>query len=139
MDKKQVALDFIKKHLIGVLATTSLENKPEAAVIEFGETDEFELVFDTSTTYRKYNNLKHNPNVAFVVGGQENIGIQLEGIAVELSEEESGKYKQAYFNKNPDAKKWEQFPDTRWFKITPRWLCYRDYNSHPTTVWELEF
>lgn len=115
------------------------ENKPEAAIIEFGETDDFELVFDTSTTYRKYNNLKHNPSVAFVVGGQENIGIQLEGIAEELTEEESAKYKEAYFSKNPDAKKWEALPDTRWFKIVPKWLRYRDYNTHPTTVWELEF
>jgi len=123
---------------MGVLATTTPENKPEAAIIEFGETDNFELVFDTSTTYRKYNNLKFNPNVAFVVGGHENISIQLEGIAEELTEDEAHKYKQVYFAKNPDAKKWEKLPDTRWFKITIHWLRYRDYNSHPTTVWELD-
>jgi len=139
MDKKQIALDFIKKQLLGVLATTTPESKPEAAVIEFGETDDFELVFDTSITYRKYNNLKNNPNIAFVVGGEKNISIQLEGLAKELTEEESAKYKQSYFKKNPDAQKWEKLPDTRWFKIMPHWLRYRDYNSHPTTVWELEF
>lgn len=139
MNKKQIAFDFIKQHLVGVLATTSPENKPEAAVIEYGETDDFELVFDTSTTYRKYTNLRHNPHVAFVVGGDENISIQCEGIAKELSGEESVKYKRVYFAKNPDARKWEKLPDTRWFKITISWLRYRDYNSLPTTVWELEF
>jgi len=138
MDKKQIALDFVKKQLIGVLATTTPDHKPEAAVIEFGETDDFELVFDTSTEYRKYKNLKNNSNVAFVVGGPENISIQLEGVATELTEAEAPKYKEVYFKKNPDAKKWEGRPDTRWFKINLKWLRYRDYNSHPTTIWEIE-
>jgi len=138
MDKKQIALDFVKKQLIGVLATTTPDNKPEAAVVEFGETDDFELVFDTSAEYRKYKNLKNNPHVAFVVGGQANISIQLEGVAMELTEAEAPKYKESYFRKNPDAKKWESRPDTRWFKINLKWLRYRDYNSHPTTVWEIE-
>ena len=138
MDKKQIALDFIKKQLIGVLATVTPDNKPEAAVVEFGETDDFEIVFDTFTTYRKYTNLKYNPSVAFVVGGPENIGIQLEGVAEELTEEESIKYKSIYFKKNPDAKKWENQPGIKWFKISVQWLRYRDYNTHPTTVWELD-
>ena len=138
MDKKQIALDFVKKQLIGVLATTSPENKPEAAVIEFGETDDFELVFDTSKEYRKYKNLQHNPSVAFVVGGPENISIQLEGVAKELTPAEFSKYKEAYFKKNPDAKKWDSLPETRWFKITVKWLRYRDYNVHPSTVWEID-
>lgn len=138
MDKKQIALDFVKKQLIGVLATTSPENKPEAAVIEFGETDDFELVFDTSKEYRKYKNLQHNPSVAFVVGGPENISIQLEGVAKELTPAEFSKYKEAYFKKNPDTKKWDSLPETRWFKITVKWLRYRDYNVHPSTVWEID-
>src|SRR3989344_3156540 len=96
------------------------------------------LVFVTSTEYRKYKNLKNNSNVAFVVGGPENISIQLEGVATELTEAEAAKYKEVYFKKNPAAKKWEGLPDTRWFKINLKLLRYRDYNSHPTTNWEIE-
>jgi len=54
MNKKQFILNFIKKHKIGVLSTVSQKNKPEAAVVEFGETNSLELIFDTFVTYRKY-------------------------------------------------------------------------------------
>ncbi len=85
MDKKQFVLDFIKKHTICVLSTVTPDNQPEAAVIEFAETKNFELIFDTFNTYRKYQNLKKNPSVAVVIGWDENITVQYEGWAEELS------------------------------------------------------
>jgi len=140
MEHKKLILDFIRKNSIGVLATVTPEGMPEAAVIEFAETDDFELIFDTFTTYRKYQNLLKNPHVAFVVGWDENITVQYEGTAKELKDpEELQKYKSIYFTKNPDAKKWEKFPETVWFKVTPRWIRYRDGNTDPLTLHELKF
>lgn len=136
---KQKVLDFIKKHMIGVLATVTPDGLPEAAVVEFAETDEFELIFDTLTTYRKYKNLKHNSQIAFVIGWDENITVQYEGIASELKGEELVKYKKIYFKKNPDAQKWEKFKETTWFKIEPKWLRYRDGNTDPMTIFEITF
>lgn len=78
MDKKQV-LDFIKKHRLAVLSTVNSNNKPESAVLEFGETDDFEIIFDTFSSTRKYKNLKQNNNVSLVIGWDENITIQYGG------------------------------------------------------------
>lgn len=139
MENKKLVLDFIKRHDIGVLATTTPEGVPEAAVIEFAETDEFELIFDTFTTYRKYLNMQKNPNVAFVIGWDENITVQYEGIAQELFKEELEKYKKIYFAKNPDAVKWQQFKEITYFKITPKWIRYRDGNTDPMNVFEIKF
>src|SRR5688572_23078061 len=95
-DKREKILQFIKKHDIGVIATTDTV-KPEAAVIEYGETDDLELIFDTFVSSRKYQNLSQNPRVAFVIGWDDNITVQYEGEAVELNGEEVEKYKAIYF------------------------------------------
>lgn len=79
MDHKKFLYNFMRKHSIGVLSTVSPEGNPEAAVIEFGETKDLQLIFDTIDTFRKYQNLKNNPLVAFVVGWDENRTIQYEG------------------------------------------------------------
>jgi len=60
MDRKQVILDFIKKQKLAVISTVGIDNKPESAVLEFGETEELELIFDTLTSSRKYKNLQTN-------------------------------------------------------------------------------
>jgi pyridoxamine 5'-phosphate oxidase-like protein len=73
-------LEFAKRHRLAVLATVSAWNIPEAAAV----TEELELVFDTLTTSRKYINLKANPNIAFVIGWDNEATLQAEGIAEEL-------------------------------------------------------
>lgn len=139
MENKQTALEFIKKHDIGVISTVTPEGLPEAAVIEVVVTDDLELIFDTFVTYRKYKNIEHNPNVAFVIGWDNNITVQYEGRAQELKGEEVEKYKEIYFSKNPDAKKWEKLEDITYFKVIPKWLRYRDGNTDPMTVFEINF
>lgn len=138
-DIKKRVLRFIKKHHIGVLATVTSGGKPEAAVIEFAETDDLELIFDTFTTYRKYKNIQHNPNVAFVIGWDENITVQYEGTVKELKGKELGKYKKIYFIKNPDAEKWQKYEEIAYFKIKPTWIRYRDGNTDPITIFEIDF
>lgn len=60
MDKKKFILEFIKRHTLAVIATVNRENKVEAAVIEFGETENLELIFDTLSNSRKHRNIKRN-------------------------------------------------------------------------------
>ena len=68
--------------------------------------DDLELIFDTFTSSRKYKNLQKNNNVSFVIGWDDNITVQYEGIAQEVKGEEAEKYKQIYWEKNPEAKRW---------------------------------
>ncbi len=72
------------------LATASPTGVPEAATIRFVADDDFSLYFNTSTTYRKYDNLCANPRVAVVVDGPAG-NLQLEGVVRELdgTEDES--------------------------------------------------
>lgn len=136
MDKKQTILEFIKRHDLGVIATTD-SDKPEAAVIEYGETENLELIFDAFVSSRKYQNLIKNPKTAFVIGWDENITVQYEGEARELKGEDLNKYKEIYFKKNPRAKKWEGREGIVYFKIIPKWIRYSDLNKDPWEVFEI--
>lgn len=137
MDNKQAVLDFIKNHKLAVISTVGIDSKPESAVLEFGETEELELIFDTYTSSRKYKNLQTNKNVSFVIGWDEDITVQYEGIAEEVKGEEATKYKQAYWDKNPKAKRWESREGITYFKVTPKWVRYSDLNKDPWDVFEV--
>lgn len=138
MNKKKIILDFIKKHKICVLSTIS-QNKSESAVIEFGETEDLELIFDTFNTYRKYQNIQKNHNVSVVIGWDKNITVQYEGQAIELLGKELDKYKKIYFAKNPNAQRWEKFTETKHFKVVPTWIRYSDLRKQPWDVFEVKF
>lgn len=128
---------FIKKHKLTVISTVRPDSKPESAVIEFGQTDDLELIFDCFEKSRKFHNLKSNKNVSLVIGWDENITVQYEGEAFELAGEEAEKYKNAYWEKNPDAKKWKDAEGIRFFKVVPKWLRYSDLNQQPWEVFEI--
>lgn len=123
--EKQEILNFIHLHDLCVLSTVSPANRAEAAVIKFVITDNFEIVFNTYTTYRKYENLKANKNVAVVIGGEKGITVQYEGKAQELLGNELEKY-QELFHQQHQKSKWHTHPQTRLFKIIPTWLRYSD-------------
>ena len=134
--QRQRILEFIKKHQIGVIATTD-GVKPEAAVVEYGETDDLELIIDAFISSRKCKNIFQNPKVAFVIGWDDNITIQYDGEATELKGVELAKYKVVYFKKNPQAKKWEHREGITYFKIVPKWIRYSDLNKSPWEVFEI--
>ncbi len=136
---KKLTLEFIKRHRLATLSTVTLDTKPEAAVVEFGENDEYELIFDCLETSRKYQNLSTNRRVAFVIGWDEDITLQYEGDAYELQNEELDKYKNEYFKKNPRAKKWEHVPGIKYFRVAPRWVRYSDVSKHPWEIHEMSF
>lgn len=138
MDKKQIILDFIKKHKIAVISTVGSDCNPESAVLEFGETDDLKLVFDTFTSSRKYRNLSTNKNVAFVIGWDEDITIQYEGAAEEVRGEDARKYQQTYWSKNPKAQRWKIREGITYFKVTPKWIRYSDLNKDPWDVFEVD-
>jgi len=131
MDRETI-IAFIKTHTHCVLATVTKDGNPEAAIIEYVANDKGEIIFDTSTDYRKYKNLLNNQHIAIAIGsGEENKGVQCEGIASLLQGEELIEAKKIYFAKRPEAKKWESDPTTIYFKVIPTWLRMRDYTTDP--------
>ena len=136
---KKLISDFIKKHNLAVLATVDSEGKPEAAVIKFSVRDELNLIFDTSNRFRKYENLKNNRNAAVVIGWDQNITVQYEGITYELSGEELAECKVAHVAKFPDFAKFADADETRYFKINPIWIRYSDFTVWPWKIYEVDF
>ncbi len=131
MDQKAFVLDFLRQHHLAVLATADETGKPEAAVLGFAETDAFELIFNTSNTTLKFQNLQKNPRVAVVIGWDKGQTVQYEGTVREVSGDEAARYREILYAKNPASRQHEQKPDERHFVIAPMWLRYSDINQDP--------
>jgi len=140
VEKKKV-LDFLNKQQLGVLSTVTLDGNPESAVVGFGVMDNLELFFGTQNYTRKYKNLIVNKNVSFVTGWDDNITIQYEGISQELSANDGAlnEYKETYFAKNPNARKYINAPGQTFFKVFPIWIRYSNLNTNPKEIFEIKF
>lgn len=138
MVNKEILFDFLNKQKLAVISTVGSDSKPESAVLEFGQTDKLELIFDTFNTSRKYKNLQTNKDVALVIGWDENITVQYEGIALELIGDEAEKYKKIFWTKNPEAERWDKRKGIVYFKVVPSWIRYSDLNKNPWEIFEVE-
>lgn len=138
-EKKKLVLDFIRKHTVAVVASVNTDGKPEAAAIEFSETENLEIIFDTFATYRKYKNLQANPRVAFVIGWDEDITVQYEGVARELKGDERAECQNIHLAKLPGSAKFANLEVIRYFKVIPTWIRYADLAANPWEMFEIKF
>ena len=138
-DSRNNILQFIKPQLLTVLSTVSPDGVPESATVECAVTDEFEVVFDTFRSFRKYRNLCNNPNVALVFGCRDDVTVQLEGCVRLLDGELLDYYQTYYLRRIPSAKKFAENPEVSWFCVTPRWIRYTDVSKEPWKVLEVNF
>ena len=122
-------LQFLRRHRIGVLSTVSPAGTPEAAVVGIAITDNLEIFFDTLDSSRKCVNLRHSPNIAFVIGWDKEITVQYEGIADEPKGAELERLKQVYFAVYPDGPERQSWPGMTYFRVRPRWARYSDFNA----------
>lgn len=136
MNRKTFLYSYIHTRMIGVLSTVNVQGNTESAVMEFGDTPELELIFDTLCTTRKYRNLQKNPVISFVIGWENGSTVQYEGIATELHGKNLAKYKQFMFQKNASFQRWEGLVGMRYFKVIPTWIRYSAMDETP---WELMF
>ena len=127
---------FIKTHTLAVVATVNVDGKPQAAVVEFGEMEDLTIIIDTLKTSRKYKNLQSNSNVAIVIGWDNDKTVQMDAIATELKGGQLKKAQEAYFEKNPRAKKWANRSDIAYFACKPNWIRYSDVNERPWLIEE---
>ncbi len=127
--KKAELLDFLQKHRLGVLATVSPNGDPEAAVVGIAVTDRLELVFDTLDTTRKCHNLRNHSNIAFVIGWDDEMTVQVEGIADEPAGPELDRLKTTYFAAYPDGESRQSWPGITYFRVRPTWARYSDFHD----------
>jgi pyridoxine/pyridoxamine 5'-phosphate oxidase len=120
---------FLKEHRLGVQSTVSPAGDPQAAVVGIAVTPELEIVFDTLDTTRKCRNLRANPKIALVIGWDQEITVQLEGIADEPAGAERDRILEAYFAVYPDGRDRLAWPGITHFRIRPTWARYSDFNA----------
>lgn len=116
-----------------------LSRQPQAAVVGFAVTDEFEFVFDTLKDTRKARNLRHTGHAALVVGTGENGDertAQIEGLADEPGGEELERLQRAYFEVFPDGRMRLAWPGLIHVRVTAQWIRYSDFSTNPPRIVE---
>jgi general stress protein 26 len=137
---KELIHQFINQHKLGVVATTNEAGHSEAALVGIAISPNLEIIFDTIKTSRKYQNILRHPEVALVIGWDNETTVQYEGIAEVLGDDrEAEKLREIYYQAYPDgrerAKTW---PGLVHIKIIPQWLRYSQFND-PVMIEELRF
>ena len=61
-------LAYLRSQRLGVLGTLAPSGEPQAALVGYAITPDFEILFDTLQTTRKYRNMTANPRVSFTIG-----------------------------------------------------------------------
>lgn len=135
-------LEFMRGHSLAVQASVSASNSPQAAVVGFIVTDDFEVFFDTLDSTRKLSNLRQNPRVALVIGGLtdgDERTVQYEGIADEPNGPELERLKEQYFLRFPDGRDRQSWPGLTYVRARPRWLRFSNFNQSPPELVEFTF
>jgi len=114
-----------------VVSTVNEAGKPEAALMGFALTQANEVVFDTLSTSRKAVNLMRNPATALVIGWDENVSLQIEGVARRPVGDDLASAKAAYFREWPDGRARENWPNIAYVVVQPKWIRYSNYSRAP--------
>ncbi|HKR32520.1 MAG TPA: pyridoxamine 5'-phosphate oxidase family protein [Terriglobales bacterium] len=135
-------LEFMRGYSLAVQASVSPLGAPQAAVVGFIVTDDFEIVFDTIETTRKIVNLRRNVQCALVIGGIANGDertVQFEGIADEPVGDDLLRLKELYLVRFPEARERQLWRGLTYVRVRPQWLRFSDFNQSPIRIIELTF
>jgi len=134
---KDFLIQFIQRHRLAVVSTTSGE-QPEAAVVGIAVTPGLEIIFDTVRSSRKYANLISHPQVAVTIWKGDQT-VQFEGDAVELKGSADDVYREVYYTVFPEGRErtrtWEGLVH---FLVRPRWIRYSNFTD-PPVIEEMKF
>ena len=132
-------LSFMRSRRYAVQSSLHPSGGAQSAIVGIAVSDDFEIIFDTLGSSRKGQNLRHRPDIAFVIGsleGADERTVQYEGRADEPQGAERARLTELYFKVFSDGRERQKWPDLAYFRATPRWLRYSDYNVDPPVVLE---
>jgi hypothetical protein len=116
-------VSFLRRYRHAVQASVTPGGAPQAALVGVAVTDALEIVFDTPGHTRKASNLRRNPHVAFVLGGDD-ATVQYDGLADEPSGAELLRLQRAYFEQLPERRGRRAPSDLTYFRARPLWIRY---------------
>ena len=122
-------LDFVRARRLAVVATVAGDDSPQAALVGIAVTNDGHIVFDTVTGSRKYANLRRHKKTAIVVGWEDEVTVQLEGIGEEPTGADLAYCKDAYFDAHPDGRERQDWPDIAYIAVRLTWMRYCDYGA----------
>ncbi|MEV6398017.1 pyridoxamine 5'-phosphate oxidase family protein [Streptomyces sp. NPDC051907] len=128
---------FLRRHRLAVQSSVSPAGAPQAAVVGYAVSDELEIVFDTVETTRKYENLRADPRIALVVGWDDAITAQIEGVADFPAGSELERLQACYFLAYPDGRDRLSWPGITHVRVRPGWVRYSDFTQDPPRIEEL--
>jgi pyridoxine/pyridoxamine 5'-phosphate oxidase len=123
--------DIAKRKRFVVVSTVDQSGAPESALMGFALTHGNEVVFDTLSTSRKAVNLARNPKAALVIGWDDNISLQIEGLGRRPTGDDLASAKAAYFREWPDGRARENWPNIAYVVVQPKWIRYSNYYGAP--------
>ena len=137
---KDLIYQFITQQKLAVVSTINSHGNPESALVGIAVSINLEIIFDTVTASRKYQNILRNPNLSIVVGWDDEITIQYEGHAMVLgNDSDADNMREIYYRAYPDGReRADTWPGLVHIKISPKWIRYNNFNE-PTVIKELTF
>ena len=131
--ERQMLLDYMRTQRLAVVSSISADGAPQSALVGVAVTDDLEIVFDTVATSRKHKNLLSDGRAAVTFGGPGEQTLQLEGLArvVHAHDEGDGAYRETYYAAWPDGRDRRTWPNIAYWRITPMWVRYSDYDRGP--------
>lgn len=130
---------FMAGFRYGVVSSVAPDGTPQSALVGVAVTPNFEILFDTVKTSRKYPNLKARPQCSFVIGWGGEQTVQFEGEAVEPEGDELTRRMKQYFAVWPDGPLRLSWPKIAYFCVKPQWLRFSDFDQSPPLIVEMSF
>jgi hypothetical protein len=131
-------LRFLRRYKLAVQASVAPGGFPQAAVVGFAVSDELEIVFDTVAASRKYKNLVADPRIALVIGWDDEITAQIEGLVDFPTGAQLDRIRECYFVAYPDGRERLSWPGITHARVRPTWVRYSDFTQSPPRIVELD-
>jgi general stress protein 26 len=135
--KRDELVRFLRRYKLAVQASVAPGGAPQAAVVGFAVSDALEIVFDTVEVTRKYRNLRADARIALVIGWDDEITAQIDGVADFPTGDELERVRQCYFVAYPDGRERLAWPGITHIRVRPTWVRYSDFTKDPPRVVEL--
>ncbi len=114
----------------------SASGAPQAAVVGFAVSDQLEFVFDTLDSTRKFQNIVQESRVSLVIGWDEEITVQIDGVADVLRGAEQTRLRECYFGVHPDGRERLAWNGIEHIRVKPTWFRYSDFSVDPPRIVE---
>lgn len=131
---------FLHQHQHCVVSTLGPDGAPQGATVAFSENSQLNLIIGTSTSSRKYANLRRDPRIAITITNPEKrFTVQYQGAAHTLTPKEFAAHEKGHFAKLPGSLPFKDVPDQAYLLITPSLIRFSDCSVFPWLVTEFQF